>query len=138
MRTEADKTAWKQKMAGISKQVKAMAPADREALAQKLGTRTPEGHTLSAWNTCFLWLQAGKALAIVAGFKQWQKAGRIVKKGEHAVGDILVPMFGNATADKTSEDATDDTSAESKPNMRFRLVPVFDIGQTDDLNQATA
>jgi len=138
MRTEADKTAWKQKMAGISKQVKAMAPADREALALRLGTRTPEGHTLSAWNTCFLWLQAGKALAIVAGFKQWQKAGRIVKKGEHAAGDILVPMFGNATADKTSEDAKDDTSAESRPEMRFRLVPVFDVEQTEDLNQATA
>ena len=124
-RTEGEKQAWKAKMGLLAKQIKAMPKEEQQALACKCGTMTCEGRTLSPFNTCYLWLQNGrKPLLQVGGFKQWQKIGRIVKKGEHSVGCIFVPIAGKK----------DDEGHES--NTYFRRMPVFDVEQTETMQAA--
>lgn len=118
-RTREEKKEWFTKMQSVAKRVKEMTPSKREEMAIKFGTITCEGRSLSPFNCCYLWLQAGKALAQVGGFKQWQRVGRQVIPGERASGYIYVPM-GN------KKDEADDNDRPS-----FRLVPVFDVTQTE-------
>jgi antirestriction protein ArdC len=56
----------------------------------------------------------------VAGFKAWQKVGRQVRKGEKSI-RIWAPML---VQDRDSDDP-------DARRMLFRLVPVFDVEQTD-------
>lgn len=122
-RTDEEKKAWKEGMANLAAKVRQMTEEEKEAIACKCGTLTAEGHPLSPYNTIFLWMQAGKALAQIGGFKQWQRIGRKVVKGQHAVGYIYVPMNG-----KKKEE---EKSTEKAERMHFRLVPVFDVEQTE-------
>jgi len=131
-RTQEEIDTWRANLKTIAGKVKALPDAERAALAARLGTKTCEGHALSAYNTIMLYYQSGRALAMVGGFQQWKKAGRMVKKGEHSIGCIYVPLFRKSTADKTSEDATDDTSAECRIDTGFRLVSVFGVDQTEE------
>ncbi len=58
----------------------------------------------------------------VAGFNTWKKLGRYVMKGEKGIGIIAPMIFG----------AKDDTAdGEDAPRIRFKVVRVFDISQTD-------
>ena len=125
MRSEAEKTAWKAKINGMIKKIRALPkPAQRE-LAMKCGTRNPENRELSPFNCCLLMAQAGGAfpLAVVGGFRQWQRAGRHVTKGQHACGVIWVPIGGGKKAETEGEE-------EGNEATRFILVPVFDLTQT--------
>ena len=66
------------------KQLKSIDEEQREIIAGELEIKNPEGHILSPRNQCLLAFQAGdNPLSVVAGFKQWQKHGRIVSKGSH-------------------------------------------------------
>jgi hypothetical protein len=58
----------------------------------------------------------------VAGFHAWKDLGRSVKKGEKGIG-ILAPMA------ITQAPTADDPDPSSK--LRFRLVYVFDVSQTE-------
>lgn len=98
-----------------------MPAGDREDMAARYGTVTAEGHRLSTYNAIFLAIQAGRPLAQVGGFRQWKKAGRMVVKGQHAVGYMYVPM---RRRDAEGEEVTEE-------KLRFRLVPVFDVTQTE-------
>ena len=62
----------------------------------------------------------------VAGFHAWKKLGRSVKKGEHGI-MILAPM----TYKTTGPEAGPDGEPEEQTYVRFRVVYVFDIRQTD-------
>jgi len=94
----------------------------QEEIAVKLGTVTCEGHRLSTHNMIFLFCQDQGAhpLAMVGGFRQWKKAGRQVQKGEHAAGYIYVPLGVKKDGEETD-------------GVRFRLVPVFDVTQTEEI-----
>jgi len=102
-----------------------MSDAQRAELAAKMpGVANPQGHTLSMTNTIGLMMQCGRTdLTIVAGFRQWIKAGRSVAKGEKSVGCILVPC---AKKGETKE----------ADQVWFRAVPVFDVSQTDAIGGA--
>jgi antirestriction protein ArdC len=60
----------------------------------------------------------------VAGFHAWLRLGRHVRRGEKGIA-ILAPMLV-----KLKESASDDT-AEVQRVMRFKVVYVFDVEQTD-------
>lgn len=60
----------------------------------------------------------------VAGFHAWLRLGRHVRRGEKGIA-ILAPMLV-----KLKESATDDP-AEVQRVMRFKVVYVFDVEQTD-------
>ena len=125
-RTPEEIAAWKSKLRKLAARVEQLSGDERAAMAAKYGTVTAEGHRLSAYNAVFLAVQAGRPLAQVGGFRQWKKAGRMVAKGEHAAGYIYVPI--------KRRDADGDEVAEEK--LRFRLVPVFDISQTEAMEVA--
>lgn len=117
-----------EKLRAMAARISKLDDADKEDMIFRHGAiKTCEGHSLSMNNTCMLIEQAiifGEAIpCMVAGFKQWQKAGRVVRKGQHAIGHIMVPMvLGH------SEDAE---TGETKANIRYKLVPVFGIDQTE-------
>lgn len=129
--SEAERAAWKEKMRKVARLVKDMGTEERERLAVKCGTLTAEGRTLSPYNTCFLWIQAQKALAQVGGFNQWQRVGRKVRAGEKACGYIYVPLGVRSDSEGGPE-----TESDERP--RFRLVPVFDVTQTEESEAVAA
>ena len=126
-RTPEQIKAWRENIKALATKVKAMPEAERERLAAEYGTITAEGHRLSAKNTLILAFQAGRPLAQVGGFRQWKKAGRMVRKGEHSIGSIFVPLG------LKSEEAEIENPTDNGERLHFRCVPVFDVTQTEEL-----
>lgn len=130
-RTEEERRAWREKLAALAGKVRAMSEEERGELAATYGTVTAEGRPLSAFNSVFLAMQAGRPLLQVGGFRQWLKAGRAVRRGEHAAGSIWVPAWRGRDGDAGAlEDAGDGDGGEHA-RRRFLLVPVFDVTQTE-------
>lgn len=94
-------------------------PADKRAeLARSLPVvATVEGRTLSATNTMLVVMQCQSA-TIVGGFRQWLKAGRVVRKGEHGI-SIWIPSGTKAENDAQPDD------------VHFLMGTVFNVSQTD-------
>ena len=108
----------------------------RQVLVDKLGIRNPEGHMLTGRNQALLYFQSeGNPLSVVAGFKQWQKYGRVVSKGQRGYliavpssvnkSNAVFPINGN---ESTSIDAADE-------DIFFLWKAVFDISQTEELTK---
>jgi hypothetical protein len=110
-----------------------MSDGERMALAEKMpSVVNPSGHFLTMRNTMLLVTMSGRMdLTMVAGFRQWIDAGRCVRKGEHAVGCIMVPI---TLKRKDAAGAVQvDAEGNEKADLRFRFVPVFDVSQTEEL-----
>jgi antirestriction protein ArdC len=58
----------------------------------------------------------------VASYKRWESMGRQVRKGEHGL-RILAPML--------HQDLNEETGEKQTSIRGFRLVPVFDVAQTE-------
>ena len=125
-RTDEEKREWRQKMGDLARRVREMGLDERNALALKYGTTTCEGHQLSAYNTVFLAMQTETLCVMVGGVRQWRKVGRQVIKGQHAAGYIYVPM---------GKRNNDDGDVEVDDTVRFRLIPMFDVTQTADVEK---
>jgi antirestriction protein ArdC len=82
--------------------------------------RIPGIYRYSIRNTIMIMIQGG---SIAMGFDRWQKAGRHVKRGEHANIEILVPKMITAT-DKVTGD-------KDQLCAGFFGRKVFDISQTE-------
>lgn len=125
---KSEKKLQAQKLAG---QLASMTEAERTTLAEKMGTVVnPAGHILTTTNTAFLMLQCGREnLTMVAGFRQWLKVNRAVRKGESSVGYIRVPMGAGKKRQEEAAANGEMTSAR----VFFKLVAVFDVSQTDEL-----
>jgi hypothetical protein len=112
----------KEKIIRIRKTLSEMTEEQRQAVADKFGIVTVEGHLLTPHNQCFLVAQSDINFTIVGGFQQWKKAGRIVRKGEHGF-LILVPC--KSKQDENHEMISDDE------DVHFFTATVFDISQTE-------
>ncbi len=119
----------KEKIISIRKKLSEMPEEQRNALAEKFGIVTVEGHPLTAHNQCFLVAQSEINFTIVGGFQQWKKAGRIVRKGEHGF-YIFVPS-------KQKDDPPDNTEIQNEDDVHFYTAVVFDISQTELLSEIT-
>ena len=96
-------------------------------------------HRYSLGNVLLIMCQAPEATH-VAGFHTWKSLGRFVKSGEKGIA-ILAPMLlknrGDAqeldlqSASVTDSQSTTDGRSEDDRNLRFRVVYVFDVTQTD-------
>ena len=129
--TTQEKQDRKQKLVELAKHIRAMSEDEREGMLQRFGAVfTAEGRPLSLYNSCFVLSQTKKATPQVGGFRQWQKAGRIVRKGQHACAMIYVPCMGKKSKEEKAKD-------ESNDPAYFRLVPVFSVDQTDLIESAT-
>ncbi len=106
----------------------AMSAEDRQRVADRLpSVFNPDGHALTITNTVFLYMQSERTdLTMVAGFRQWIKAGRSVDKGQKAAGYIRVPI--GAGKKRQEEAAKNGEMTDAK--VFFKLVAVFDVSQT--------
>ena len=82
-------------------------------------------HRYSLANTMLIHFQKPDATH-VAGYRNWQRLGRYVKKGEHGVA-IIAPIVRRKTATKDDEER----ELESEVVVAFKGAYVFDISQTD-------
>ncbi|MCL4550140.1 MAG: ArdC family protein [Bacteroidetes bacterium] len=114
----------KEKIIRIRKTLSEMTEEQRQAVANKFGIVTVEGHLLTSHNQCFLVAQSEISFSIVGGFQQWKKAGRIVRKGEHG---FLIFVPSKAKQENNSEMISDDE------DVHFFTATVFDISQTEIL-----
>ena len=117
----------KEKIIRIRKTLSEMTEEQRQAVADKFGIVTVEGHLLTPHNQCFLVAQSEINFSIIGGFQQWKKAGRIVRKGEHGF-LILVPS--KSQHDEKSEIVSDEE------DVRFFSASVFDISQTEVITKS--
>lgn len=114
-------TERKQKIAELRRRLSNLSDTERQSLADRGLIATVEGRTLSLHNTILLYVQAnGQTPTVVAGFKQWQRAGRQVKKGQHG----YMIWFPVGEKDKETGDIL---SAET-----YYTATVFDISQTEE------
>ncbi|MFZ2632714.1 MAG: ArdC-like ssDNA-binding domain-containing protein [Desulfosalsimonadaceae bacterium] len=83
-------------------------------------------HRYSFRNRILIWCYKSDA-TLVAGFRAWQKMGRQVKKGASGI-PIFAPMAikKQTELDEETEDGLDD-----KNFLRFKVVYVFDVSQTE-------
>jgi hypothetical protein len=119
--------ARRERMREVAGMVARMNDADRAALAAKSHIVTIEGRALSVHNACMVASQNAGA-TVVGGFRQWIKAGRVVRKGEHGFA-IWCP----AGKKSDSGASADETGTDSKARAQFILATVFDVSQTDEL-----
>ncbi len=88
-------------------------------------------HTYSFGNALLILVQRPDATR-VAGFRTWLKLGRAVRRGEKGIA-IFAPM--RIRPREESEDAGsasgDGGGGEDRTILRFRVVHVFDVSQTD-------
>ncbi len=124
----AARDARRSKFRALSKQIAAMSPDARAALAARMpGIVTVEGRALSCFNCCLVIMQNPGA-TIVGGFRQWIKHGRAVKKGEHGA-QIWVPTGAKGGSD--ASEAPEDL--ESGSDCRFISATIFDVTQTAEI-----
>jgi hypothetical protein len=126
----------KEKIIRIRKTLSEMTEEQRQAIADKFGIVTVEGHLLTPHNQCFLVAQSEINFSVVGGFQQWKKAGRIVRKGEHGF-LIFVPS-------KTKQELVSPQGGENSENVsddedvHFFTAIVFDISQTEVIAKSEA
>lgn len=114
----------------LAGRISRMSADERAALAARLpAIATIEGRTLSVFNACLIASQNPQA-TIVGGFRQWIKAGRAVRKGEHGLA-IWIPT---QRANNGDEHSGEDDSAET----HFFLGTVFDVSQTQEVETELA
>lgn len=131
---EQARDARRAKFKALWKQVSAMPECERILIANKLGLVTCDGHALSPGNQYLVFLQS-PAASILGGFKQWQKHGRSVRKGEHGA-MIWVPCGGRKNAapldGSNSASAVVDGESAGESDSRFIVGTIFDISQTEE------
>ena len=87
-------------------------------------------HTYSANNQILIAMQMPEATA-VAGYNSWMRNfDRHVKKGEKSI-TILAPMKVKIKIDTDRRDADGKIIQEERETIKFRLVSVFDVSQTE-------
>ena len=120
MKRDSKAAARREKIQRIAKAVVAMDDNQRQALVGQVGSiMTVEGHSLTVRNACMLALQR-EGVSVVGGYRQWQAAGRQVRKGEKSLGILAPRQFS-----KESEDGT------VKAGVYFQTAAVFDVSQTE-------
>ena len=113
----------KERVKQIRSTLSQMSADQRQAVADKFGIVTVEGHTLTPHNQCFLVAQSEINFTVVGGFQQWKKSGRIVRKGEHG---FLIFVPSKAKQNEGPEVVSDD-------DVFFFTATVFDISQTHSI-----
>ncbi|MEW6509176.1 MAG: ArdC family protein [Bacteroidota bacterium] len=115
----------KEKMAkikAIREKILSLSDQEREALSA-ISIPTIEGRFLSMHNVMMIIFQFPFNPTVVGGYKQWLKAGRSVRKGEH--GAVILYPVGPKDDDGNLEDAE-----------RFFSATVFDISQTEPISES--
>lgn len=133
----AARDARREKFKVLWRQVSKMSDDQKRAMLDGAGVifTTCEGHALSLNNCLLICLQIPGA-SVLGGFKQWIRAGRCVRKGQHGA-MIWVPTGRKAQAEsEPTEPPAVDPAANGDTEARrqgFIMGTVFDISQTAEL-----
>lgn len=126
---EAARAARRANFAALVKRVSAMGDLERAKLVPALGgVATCEGRILSTRNS-ILCLMQKPDVSLVGGFRQWLKAGRAVRKGEHGM-TICIRLGAKG-------EATEDAVATEPASVHFGTGTVFDVSQTQECEVAS-
>ncbi|MFZ4569776.1 MAG: ArdC-like ssDNA-binding domain-containing protein [Bacteroidales bacterium] len=101
----------------------------KDQIINSMPVMNPEGRILSDANIVFLAWQSKIQFTIVAGFRQWLKHGRCVKKGQHG-NCIFIPAMN-----KERNRNADGSETVSEELQRFLVATVFDISQTFEITE---
>ena len=107
----------------LARRIAGLSPEERAAIAARVHPTTVDGHPVSLHNACLLAAQCA-AVTLVGGFRQWRRAGRHVRKGEHGLA-LWVPC---GTAKSEPSESESEGEAEG---VRFLIGTVFDVSQTE-------
>jgi hypothetical protein len=120
----------KEKISKIIKQLAELPAEKREELSARLGIINPEGHLLTPRNQCLIYFQNIDeiSISVVAGYKQWQKYQRQVKKGSHG---FLIAVPSGLPTSKVGQNKQEEE--EEPGEVYFFYKTVFDISQTEEL-----
>jgi antirestriction protein ArdC len=123
MKTEEAKTLIEQQIEALGTALEA---GHSQQLQEFLGIMA-RFHKYSLGNVLLIMAQRPEA-SQVAGFHTWKSLGRFVKAGEKGIA-ILAPM----ALKRDKHDSSDSSPPEEDEDriLRFRVVYVFDINQTD-------
>ena len=88
----------------------------------------------NSWSANNQFLTALNGTSDARGFNQWKTAGRMVKKGEHAV-YILIPLIGRKKNEKTGEDDSFLYGFKSAPVFKIESTEVFDAELWEKANK---
>ena len=117
---KAAATAKREHFRKIASDLKRLSSEERAGMAARLGyIGTCEGRTLSVHN-CLMLHHQREGVTMVGGFKQWQRSGRKVAKGERG---LLIWVAA----------AKEDKAVTSSDEIRFLTGTVFDVSQTEAL-----
>jgi len=111
----------------LNELVKAVEAGKSQKLVEYLKTMG-RFHKYSLGNAILIGFQKPNATH-VAGFRNWQKLGRHVKKGEHGIA-IMAPIVWRKKPTQ-SDDAEEKLDNEEETTVVFKTAYVFDISQTD-------
>lgn len=118
-------------MRALAANIAKMNDAQRAELAARCPVVTIEGRALSPFNQCMIAHQRPSA-TVVGGFRQWLKAGRSVRKGEHGAG-IWVPISTRPDGSETQAPENPDAiTTEAGARCNFTVGTVFDVSQTEE------
>ena len=108
---------------------KSLTPDVIAEFADNFPISNPEGHMLSGKNISFLKFQAGDKInfTVVAGYRQWLKFDRQVRKGQHGFWIFIPAMIKTRVEENGSSRTVEEFD-------RFLMAKVFDISQTWDIN----
>ena len=108
---------------------KSLTPDVIADFADNFPISNPEGHLLSGKNISFLKFQAGEKInfTVVAGYRQWLKFDRQVRKGQHGFWIFIPAMIKTRVEENGSSKTVEEFD-------RFLMAKVFDISQTWDIN----
>jgi antirestriction protein ArdC len=110
---------------------KTLTPDQLSDLSGQMPVHNPSGHQISEYNTAFLKFQNEEMnFTVIAGYKQWQKFGRCVKKGSKGF-FIFIPAMK-----KTKNEEGGNTSITEEFD-RFLMARVFDVSQTFEIKDQT-
>lgn len=101
----------------------------KNEIISSMPVMNPEGRILSDANIIFLAWQSSIRFTIVAGFRQWIKHGRCVRKGEHG-NCIFIPAMN-----KEKNKNADGSETVTEELQRFLVATVFDISQTFEITE---
>jgi len=108
---------------------KTLSESDLQNLAGVMPVSNPEGHQISKYNKAFLKFQNENLnFTVIAGYKQWLKFGRCVKKGQHGHWIFIPSMIKT----KKEENGQETVSEELD---RFLMARVFDVSQTFEMKE---
>jgi len=124
----------RERFRALAKQVADMPEEARAQILMRVGAvLTCDGRQLSLTNTMLLVSQC-PTVSLVGGFRQWIKAGRAVRKGEHGH-MIWVPLKprDEASVPAPVEPNGHARAKETESEMHFMVGTVFDVSQTQEI-----